>query len=122
MTVLAKLFGNRQGFTLVELMAIVAILSILAAIAIPNFTGVTESADKQAARGDLKRSWSGAKANVVGIPNMQSAGSYIRGDGISVDGVRTSINQLVIVKSFSGGVCEMTIPNDGQDPSFGRDC
>jgi len=49
---LQKLRGNSKGFTLIELMIVIAIIGILAAIAIPNFIAYRNKAFCSAAESD----------------------------------------------------------------------
>ena len=45
---------NKKGFTLIELMIVIAIIGILAAIAIPQFASYRKKAYNSAALSDLK--------------------------------------------------------------------
>ena len=49
-----KLRGNKEGFTLIELMIVIAIIGILAAIAIPNFIAYRNKAYCSQAESDAK--------------------------------------------------------------------
>lgn len=51
-----KLIKNKKGFTLIELIVVIAILAILAAILIPSITGYINSATEQKNSANA-RSW-----------------------------------------------------------------
>jgi type IV pilus assembly protein PilA len=52
-----------KGFTLIEQMIVGAIIGILAAIAIPQFSEYTKKAENKAAQSDAKNVLTGAIAN-----------------------------------------------------------
>ena len=107
---------NRKGFTLVELMIVVAIIGILAAIAIPAFLRAVKKSKTSEADGNIKKMVDGAKAyftseqkvsksvGVGGAEPWHSTGkvgypvnwdSYVFPGGLAVTGINTETTTAV---------------------------
>mgnify|MGYP003572230252 CR=1 FL=1 len=69
---LQKLRGNSEGFTLIELMIVIAIIGILAAIAIPNFIAYRNKAFCSAAESDANNI-AAAIADYFSVPSRVNA-------------------------------------------------
>ena len=113
-----KLRGNNsKGFTLIELMIVIAIIGILAAIAIPNFIAYRNKAYCSAAESDANAIAAGL-ADYYAIPNhtdplgtadvlaFKAAGGLgLKMSGNNVPALAGTIDAFVITVTDGSGQC-----------------
>ena len=86
---------NNKGFTIVELVIVIAVIAILAAVMIPTFSGVVKNANESAAIQEVKAALAETLADELG-PN----GTKL----LTADGVTYPIN----VQATNGTIVQLT--------------
>ena len=77
--------NTKRGFTIVELVIVIAVIAILAAILIPVFSNVIETANESALKAEIKNAYSGfvsEKALDNATYNDQDEYAYKNADGV----------------------------------------
>ncbi|WP_455235260.1 type II secretion system protein [Thiogranum longum] len=103
---------QQSGFTLIELVAVLVILALLGAMAVPRFADVQSSALDAAKDGSsnaVKSAHSIAIAQLKRLPTVAELAGYVGGESpvaAAVDGIDITINGTAYrVPTFANAAC-----------------
>lgn len=98
-----KKFGSKSGFTLVELIVVIAILGILAGIAVPTYSGYIKKANEA--------------ADYAQLDAIKTAAVFAYTDAHVKDDSFTDITSITVTKSGTGLAVAVTPVTTGLDIS-----
>ena len=101
-----KKLMNKKGFTLVEMLIVVAIIAILAVIAIPSMTDSLDNANEATDTANLRTAKSAYASQIAAEPDLAKP---------NTDAKKTLLNQVFNIESG-----EFEVPADGQELTKGE--
>lgn len=115
-----KLRGsNEKGFTLIELMIVIAIIGILAAIAIPNFVSYRQRSYNSAAQSDLKNAMTTQEAYFVdnetyaGTKDRLTASGLVQSKNVTFEDPDASATGYTMTAYHTSGNVTWTVHGPG---------
>lgn len=104
--------NGEKGFTLIELMIVIAIIGILAAIAIPQFLQYRIKSYNAAANTDIKNAYTAAQAYFIDNPAANLTTDMIKSAGY------TQTNEVTLTGGGTMGGLSLTTTHARGDKTF----
>lgn len=114
---LPKTVNNSQGFTLVELLVVIAIIAIISVIGVATFTGLQAKGRDSTRKADIQAIGKAMEAHFSGSAYVALAASFFANLQIPTDPTNTGAYKYCVLSSPRACVAADTAVGAGQPPA-----